>query len=205
MQQVLSNILVETETDNPEWAEEMAVPLDELNPSESGTCFVCLARPDGAFASGLLHNTLKFNVREVGDDISDAFEDTYHLEEVEILPTDFISPGSDQSVGDFRNEWESLDGDNEVVKRFNLSMKDIQEAVNGIIQVVSMKAVSDSDKVAEGSKSHTVNLSGKFITGDHILARAGFAVQDGKPGIILKIASRARNSALSQIVPSSIR
>jgi coatomer subunit gamma len=205
MQQILSDVMIEIESDNPEWAEEMAVPLDELKPSASGTCFVCLSRPEGAFSSGLLHNTLKFRAREVGEDLEDAFDDTYHLEEVEVLPTDFIKPGVDQQVGDFRNDWEALGSANEVVKRFNLSVKEIQEAANGIIQLSSMKAIADSDKVAEGSKSHTVNLSGVFITGEQILTRAGFAIQDGKPGIILKIASRSNNSALSSLVPNAIR
>lgn len=206
MQQILSNVTVEIEADNPDWFEELAVPIDSLSPSQSGTCFVCIRRPEGMFASGLIHNTLKFRTRDLDADESDSYEDTYHLEEIEVLPVDFIVPGGDQSVSDFRAEWESLGASNEVVKRFSLNVNDLQECVTGVVGGLSMKALSGSDKVAEGSKNHVANLSGVFITGDHILARAGFVIQDPKtPGVTLKVAARAANSQLSQIVPNSIR
>jgi len=86
-------------------------------------------------------------------------------------------------VSEFRGEWESLGGDFEIVKRFGLGPNELQKAVDNVVQLLGMRAIADSHKIADDSK-HTANLRGKFITGEMILARAGFMV-DGKQNVFL--------------------
>lgn len=202
--QILTNIYVETDPNNLGWSEEMVVPIELLNPQDSGICYVCIRRPGDEYVSGLISATLKFNFRELDED-GDGVEDEYHLEDLEILATDYVKPGEDMSVQEFRALWEECGSDNEQVKRFGLSMNNLQSAVDTIIGSLNMRAIMESSRVPEGARSHTANLIGSFVDGEKILARTGFLQDATTNAITLKVASRASRMNLSQIVPNSIR
>ena len=71
---------------------QLLVPEATIKYSEQGTVFVAVARPDDAFTSGSIGNTLKFEYKDVddGEPIGDAQADEYQLEELEVSESDFV-------------------------------------------------------------------------------------------------------------------
>lgn len=203
--QLLASVSVELEPEHSEWFEEMSVPVEYLAPNESGILFSCMKRPDDEFGGTSISALLKFIVKDPEGDIEDeGIEDEYQLEAIEVLSTDFIRKSEDMDVQQFRKNWEGIGAESEVIKRFGLAMNSLQDALNAVVDLLNMQPIGGSSTVAEGSRSHTVNLAGEFMNGDPIYARAGFLL-DSKTGVTLKIASRSTSLELSQIVPQAIQ
>jgi len=208
--QQLENVSVEMTTENDEWEEEFAIPEGVLAFQVGGSSFLCMARPEDSFNSGSIHNTLKFEYKEVEDGEvygDEGIEDEYELEDVEVTEADFMKPDTTIGLVEFRRQWESLGNDNEVVKKFSLGLDNLQAAVDAVIGLVGMGACEGSNVVADDARSHAVNLAGAFLVGGEkmpVLARAGVMLMSGR-GVTLKIAVRSDNADINTLLCSAIR
>ena len=80
----------------------------------------------------------------------------------------------------------------EIIKKYSLGLDNLQSAVSAVLDLLGMQACENSGVVADGARSHAVNLTGQWYGGVGVLARAGFML-DAKHGVTLKIAVRSPN------------
>jgi hypothetical protein len=74
------------------------------------------------------------------------------------------------------------------------------QAVDGTAVIPPASAAPDSTK-----RTHTLHLSGKFIGDINILARAQLQSDESAGSILLKLAVRSPDKAISQLVSECIR
>lgn len=183
------------------------IPAESIKYGETANTFTVLQRNDdvpieaNAFAS-----TLHFNVVQVdpasGEDESDAFEEEYPLEDLEISTADYMAK---VSVPDFRKAWEGIGNDNEVLEKYALSFKSVEDAVTAVINLLGMQPCDGTGSVkANTGKPHMLHMSGVFIGGKAVYARAQLAMQ-GDSGVVLKIAVRSEDENIPRMVADCIR
>jgi coatomer protein complex subunit gamma len=187
-----------------------SVPCKELKYGVPGSCFVVLGRnPAEAIVPASFACALKFNVVEVdpetgaveGDEL--GFPDTYPLEDLEIVPADFMAK---VSLGDFRRAWESMGesmGDGEVEEKFALAVKKLEDAVENTIGLLGMQPCEQTEQVKSKTGPHHLYLSGKFVGNVAVLARCLFQVVENQ--MILRISVRSSDRAVSQMIADCIR
>jgi len=82
----------------------------------------------------------------------------------------------------------------------------MDEALVAIINFLGMQPCDGTGQLkpenANGAKPHMLHMSGAFISGSQVLARAQVAMQAN--GVILKIAVRSDNEAVSRMVADCI-
>ena len=208
-QQQLEQVTVEMECDNGEWEEELSIPEPTLQYSIQGVTLVVFKRADDAYVSGSMACTLHFKVKEVDDgEVVDAdgegVSDEYQLEEIEVTESDFMRSGPNMGLVEFKRQWEELGEGVEVIKKYSLGLDNLQSAVTAVLDLLGMQACENSGVVAEGARSHAVNLTGQWFGGVAVLARAGFML-DAKHGVTLKIAVRSNNPRVNQMLTNAIR
>jgi len=211
--QLLENVTVEIETEDPDWAEEKVIAEDSIPHGSTGISFVCLSRPIEGFSkanfnSGSITNTLKFYVKDVENGVAQgvATEDEYQLEDVEIVESDFMVPITTVRTMDFKRQWESL-GSAQAVKKFSLGLDDLQGAVDAVVDHLGMGACESMNEVPENARSHGVFLAGKFLSGGKalpVLCKAGFML-DQQHGVTLKVAIRCPDTKVSNLLSNSVR
>jgi len=205
--QLLENVTVEMEPEDPAWVPEYIIPEASIAYKVAGATFVVLQRPEGVFSTGTTTCNLKFFVKDVDvstgeiDDVS--AEDEYQLEDIEITEANFMLPAPATGLPEFRRRWESMDG-KEIVKKYSLGLDNLQGAVDAVLELLGMSAVENSSDVPEGGRSHAVNLVGNFFGGIQVLCRSGFML-DSKHGVTLKIAVRSPDDGVNQMFANAIR
>jgi coatomer protein complex subunit gamma len=206
--QLLENVSVAMEPSDDSWSEEFLIPIASLKPKANDYCFVALQRPSATLASGTISCTLKFTVKDydaaTGDAEGKGVEDEYQLEDAEVTEADYMQPGEDIGLVEFRRQWESLGEGKEAVKKYSLGLDTLQGAVDAVVDLLGLRPRENSGKVPADSKSHTVNLSGVFYGNVPVLARAGFLL-DAKPSVTLKIAVRSPDNSVSKLLTNAIR
>jgi coatomer protein complex subunit gamma len=164
-------------------------PDEELTPSQ----FTC---------------ELRFTVVQVdpatGEEEGDTFEEEYPLEDLEITTSDFMAK---VTVPDFRKAWEVAGNENEVLEKFALQFKKMEDALAAIGDFLGMQPCDGTGSVKPNTagKPHMLHLSGVFVTGQQVLARAQVAMQGESGGVVLKIAVRSDDASVSRIVADCIR
>jgi coatomer subunit gamma len=164
---------------------------------ETKHCFTILERnTEVPLASNTFACELRFTVMTVdpmsGEEEGDTFEEEYPLENLEITTADFMAK---VAVPDFRKAWEATgnDKDNEVVEKFFLGMQPCDGTA-------SIKPTTGP------GKPHLLHLSGVFVAGQQVLARAQIAMQgENSSTVILKIAVRSSDAIVSRMVADCIR
>ncbi len=174
---------------------------------ESKNCFTVLERnTEVALAPTTFTCELRFTVVQVdpatGEAEGDTFEEEYPLEDLQISTSDFMAK---VTVPDFRKGWENAGTDNEVLEKFALQFKKIEDAVTAVIDFLGMQPCDGTGAVKPTSdgKPHMLHLSGVFVGGQQVLARAQIAMQ-GANGVVLKIAVRSDDAAVSRMVADCI-
>ena len=83
----------------------------------------------------------------------------------------------------------------------------MEDAVNSIIDFLGMQPLDGTAAVQPGGKPHMLHMSGVFVGGQQVLARAQIAMQgeNGGGGVILKIAVRSDDADVSRMVADCIR
>ena len=201
------NVNVELEGAEDAYEIEKQVQLDVCKYGETSNCFVVLKRL-GDPAACEIACQLCFKVENVDptsgevENPGEGYDEEYPLEEGEIAVGDFMAK---RSLGDFRRSWEQMDSEEETREQFALQFKKLEEAVSAVIDLLGMQAADGTGDMPTGGgkRNHTLHLSGVFIGGISVLARAQLQ-QDDAAGVILKIAVRSPDAGLNELVCSSI-
>lgn len=210
--QRLTNVYVDVEVYDPSVYEvDKVVPAAMVRYGELTSCFVALKRLSPPKPVSMSCE-LKFHVVQVdpttgeveGDE--DGDEEEYKLEDLEIGTNLFMSKG--YFAQDFRRSWEEAGTDGEVLMKFALQFKKLEDATVAVLDMLGMQAVDNTKTVLapEGPKrTHALHMSGKF-TGTNVLARAQLQTDEtSAPGtVVLKLAVRSNDKELSQLVAECI-
>lgn len=84
-------------------------------------------------------------------------------------------------VIDFKEAWSTIAADAEVVETFSLTYPSIKAAMDEVISFLGMQPCDNSDMVSEGSRTHTVLLSGIFLGGVQVSLFPSVATQSPHP------------------------
>ena len=178
---------------------------------ETKHCFTILERNvDVPLASSTFACELRFTVMTVdpmsGEEEGDSFEEEYPLENLEITTADFMAK---VAVPDFRKAWEVTGNDNEVLEKFALQFKRLEDAVAAVVDFLGMQPCDGTASIKPTTapgKPHLLHLSGVFVSGQQVLARAQVAMQgENNSNVILKIAVRSNDATVSRMVADCIR
>lgn len=174
---------------------------------ENKNCFTVLERnADSQLTPSTFTCELRFTVVQVdpstGEEEGDTFEEEYPLEDLQISTSDFMAK---VTVPDFRKGWETVGSDNEVLEKFALQFKNMEDAVTAVIDFLGMQPCDGTGALKPNSegKPHMLHLSGVFVGGQQVLARAQIAMQ-GSTGVVLKIAVRSDDETVSRMVADCI-
>jgi len=186
------------------------IAADGIKYGEKKNCFTILERnPEARLTSNTFTCELRFSVVQVdpttGEPEGDAFEEEYPLEDLEISTSDFMAK---VSVPDFRKAWDTVGNNNEVLEKFSLQFKKLEDALSAIIDFLGMQPCdgTGTPKPSSGGKPHMLHLSGVFMGNKQVLARAQIAMQgENSNGVILKIAVRSEDEEVSRLVADCIR
>lgn len=176
------------------------LPASGIGYCEMESCFVVLMRDrDQPLSSATFACELQFTVcpidGESGEEIGECYEEEYPLEDVEILPSDFVLA---YSVQDFRGAWDSIGKENELFKRVGLQITSLEEAVRKVVDFLGMDACDNTANVRKGATKQTLHLCGSFLGSTPVMARVQLAPHNGI--IVLKIMIRSSESKVSQTV-----
>jgi len=182
------------------------IPAEIIKYGETANTFTVLQRnKDVPIEVNAFTCTLHFNVVQVdptsGEAESEAFEEEYPLEDLEISTADYMAK---VAVPDFRKSWENIGNDNEVLEKYALSFKSLEDAVAAVITLLGMQPCDGTGNVkSEIGKPHMLHMSGVFIGGKSTFARAQLVMQ-GESGVILKIAVRSDDEHVPRMVADCI-
>jgi coatomer protein complex subunit gamma len=185
------------------------IATEGIRYGESKNCFTVLERnADAPLASSNFTCELRFTVVQVdpatGEEEGDTFEEEYPLEDLEISTSDFMAK---VTVPDFRKAWETVGNANEVLEKYALQFKKMEDAVSAVVDFLGMQPCdgTGSVKAIAAGKPHMLHLSGVFVSGQQVLARAQIAMQgENGSGVILKIAVRSDDETVSRMVADCI-
>jgi len=203
--QQLSSVVVKVESQSEDLVVVTEIPCATLSCDVPGVAYILLNRPAYSFPTGTLSNTLKFVVKELdsstGEVIDDSsYDDEYQLEELEVAICDYVQK---TFVGNFQQEWDALGEDAQVVETFALtSMRTLKDAISEISEFLGMQACDRSETVAPNKDKHILYLSGVFVGGTPILARARMKL-DPSSGVALELTVRSTNQEISAVIARS--
>ena len=215
--QRLDNVTVMVEdSDSETFKASGEIPCTEIKYGEIKNCFTVMERSEDApLTTSSFGCELRFTVVEVDpatgeEEGAPGFEDEFPLEEFEISTSDFMAK---VSVPDFRKAWETLGNAGEVLEKFALQFKKVDDAVTAVIDFLGMQPCDGTAAIKPnlGTKPHMLHLSGVFVTGQQqVLARAQIAMQgagENNTGtsVVLKIAVRSEDESVSRMVADCIR
>ncbi|KAH0977361.1 hypothetical protein GBA52_027080 [Prunus armeniaca] len=189
-EQLLENVIVAVDaSEAEEFSEVASKPLASLPYDTPGQTFLAFERPEGVPAVGKFSNTLRFIVKEVdpttGEAEEDGVEDEYQLEDLEVVPADYILK---VPVFNFRNAWESMGPDFERIDEYGLGQREsLTEAVNTVINLLGLQPCEGTEVLASNSRSHTCLLSGVYIGNVKVLVRLSFGI-DSSREVAMKLA-----------------
>ncbi|VFQ68335.1 unnamed protein product [Cuscuta campestris] len=201
-EQLLENVTVIVDaSEAEEFSEVAAKPLRSLPYDTPGQTFVAFEKPEGVPVLGKFSNTLRFIVKEVdpttGEAEDDGVEDEYQLEDLEVVAADYMLK---VGVSNFRNAWESLSPDSELVDEYGLGRREsLAEAVNAVINLLGMQPCEGTEVVPNNSRSHSCLLSGVYIGNVKVLVRLAFGI-DAQKEVAMKVAVRSDDASVSSAI-----
>lgn len=176
---------------------------------EAATCYVSLRQESGSREAINFSCNLQFKVVEVnpttgeveGDE--DGYDEEYPLESFAVETHDYMRK---VTVGDFRRSWEAVGSDGEVLEKYGLPFKKLEEAMNNVVDSLGMQPVDGTGNASAidlTKRVHTLHLSGVFLGNVHVLARAMLQLDDAE-GVVLKLGVRSEDVNISRIVADCI-
>lgn len=205
-EQVLENVVVKMDGSGAvgfkvEWELEAA----SLVYGVPGTAYVCASHAEGAFPTGSFANILKFRVKDVdpATGVADepGYEDEYPLDNLDVSVADYMKKTFCTS---FKDEWQALGEDHELVEIFSLStMKSIKDAVNEIIDFLGMQPCEKTEVVPPKRTKHILLLSGTFADGAPALVRIRMKMDDAAPGVSMELTVRSSSPEASRLLSTA--
>ncbi|GMH77562.1 hypothetical protein TrST_g5707 [Triparma strigata] len=203
--QRLDNVTMALEGESEILTVSGEIACESIPYGEAGSCFTVLDRDVSVgIAPSAFTCELHFTAVGVdpmsGEEEGDSYEEEYAVEDLEIATSDFIAK---VNLGNFRNSWEQMGNECEVLEKFALSFKSTEEAVENVINYFGMSACDGTATVKNPSKPHMLHLSGVFVGSKPVMVRA----QVGKTadGVVLKVAVRSEDADVSRQVADCIR
>ncbi|KAL6221108.1 hypothetical protein ACLB2K_008860 [Fragaria x ananassa] len=168
-----------------------------------GQAFSAFEKPKGVLAAvGKFSNMLRFRVKEVDPTTGEVVEDTdgvedeYQLDDIEVVPTDYMLKGED--ILDFRHAWKTIGPDFELVEEYRVEQREsLGEVVAASINLLGMQPCKGTEVVAGNSRSHKVLLSGVYIGNVDVLVRLSFGVDSSSKEVVMKVAVRSKDGSVS--------
>lgn len=203
--QRLVNCTVAIEGDSQCFEVAGEVAAESIKYGETANAFTVVTRnPDEPLAPCNFECALHFGVIQVdpnsGEDESDALDEEYPLEELELSTSDFMAK---VAVPNFRASWNGTNDTNEALGKFTLQLKSMAEAVSSVIKLLGMVACDGTGQPPKSdNKPRMLHLSGQFVGGHEVLARAQLTTR--KDGVMLKVAIRSDDKSVSDSVMSCI-
>lgn len=202
---------VRVDVSDPEgYTVQTAISAPVVRYGENAQCYVCLAL-DGMPTATSMSCELHFKLIQVDPttgeaDVDDAgFDEEYPLEDLELSTNDFMAK---VPLNDFRRSWDQIGSDCEVLEKFALQFKKLEDAVAAVVDFLGMQAVDNTGTVPAadiGSKKpHTIHLSGVFVGNVPVLVRAQLQMDDAN-GVVLKMAVRSSSKDVCQVVSECIQ
>ena len=206
--QLLENVTVamETEDEECELEQEMAVPVEAVPYGVPGVTYVCFRRDESTIPVGSYSCKLRYVVKDVDPDSGEAdeegYDDEYEIDAVELAAADYMRPVTPPN---FRAAWDALGDENSAQEQYALSnYKTIKDGVAATIDFLGMSPCESSEDVPEKVKSHTVLLAGVFVGGCKVLARANIALAPDGDGVTLTLQVRSDDEGISEIISSMV-
>jgi len=201
--QLLENVMVKMDPSAPDqFTCELELEASSLPYQSPGVAYVSFSHTPGTFPTGTFANTLKFKVKDVdasGQADEAGYEDEYQLEDVEIGVADYMKRSP---CAAFKDDWEAMGADNEVVEVFSLStMKTIKDAVLEIVDFLGMLPCDRTEKVSREDR-HVLLLSGTFVSGAAVLARIRMKADAGQ-GVSMELAVRSPDPSASSLLATA--
>jgi len=198
-------------SDTPVFTASGEIACDGIHYGETKNCFTILERTnvDAPLSSNTFPCELRFTVVVVdpatGEEQGETFEEEYPVDDLALTTSDFMAK---VTVPDFRKSWETIGNNHEVLEKFSLQFKKMEEAVAAIISFLGMQPCDGTGQLKAGntgSAPHMLHLSGSFLGGQEVLARAQVAISPDSPGqVIFKIAVRSDSEQVSRMVADCI-
>ena len=133
--------------------------------------------------------------------LDDGYDEEYPLENLIITASDFMAK---VGVPDFRKAWNGTSDNIEALGQYVIPSTSLAQVVKDIVELLGMQPCDGTGSPPNSeSKPHMLHLSGVFVGGHEVLARAQLAVKKGE-GTMLKIAVRSNDEAVSENVLSCI-
>jgi len=208
--QQLQNVRVNVELpDDEAYSVESVIPATAAKYGEHAHCYVCIKRNGDPLPTSMSCE-LQFKLVHVDPNTGvvegnkKGYDEDFPLEDLEISTNDFMAK---VSVGDFRKAWDQMGTDGEILSKFALQFKRVDEAINAVSDFLGMQIVDGTATVASdilsSKKPHMLHLSGVFVGSVPILVRAQLQTDDSN-SVVLKIAVRSNNKEISQLVAECI-
>jgi len=161
-----------------------AIALDASDTSQSYTC--------------QLDFTVKDCDPETGEVDEDGYPDQYEIDELEVSLADMMLAVDKPNFG---GAWDELADDAAAEETYELPFEGIEQAIEKIIGHMGMKACEKSDKVKEGKRTHTLYMSGVYVGGHTVVARARLAYDEN---VTLNLEVRGTDEETTELIATSV-
>jgi len=204
--QLLENVVVKVDSSNVKGVKlDAVVPAVQMPYSVSTPSYVSFRTQKDAFPTGTFSNVMKFTVKEVdpssGQPDEGGYDDEYQLEDLELTTSDYMQR---TVVANFQQEWDATDSEHEVVETYSLStMKTLTDAVKEITEFLGMSPCDGTEAVPEKKTKHILLLSGTFLGGVRVLARARMRI-DPSQTVSMELTVRSPDPQINAAVASAI-
>lgn len=197
---VLENVATEIQS---EFEEEFVIPAESIGPSSTGSIFVSFKLDESdPMPVGSVYSTLTFVSKEIIDPETnevqeDGFDDSYNLEDIEVVVGDYMIP---TFVGGFQHQWDEL-ATFESSGAYQLSGVTIQDVVTSITKNTSMMPLEGTE-IPASTATHTLKLFARALSGEKAIAEVKMVSRQG--GVTLKIVVRGEDEALVEKISEAV-
>lgn len=180
-------------------------PAEKMLYQEPASVFVGYKRPLNTFPLVAFQNTLKYIIQDCDKithepDSEEGFDDEYEIESIEVSVADYMLASA---IPDFNSAWESMQ-ENQIIENFVLPFPNLVVATQRVIDILGMQPLEQSEMVSKEKSSHTLLLSGMFITGISTVAKIRM-IMDASEGVIVNFGVAAENRFVSEFIAMAIQ
>lgn len=196
---VLQEVSIAAQPDNELYVEDVVTQIDELKPNQTGVAYVSFTTPslDDEVLIAAFGNTMSYINRETIDNegnydaSDDGWADEYQIEDLEVLPGDFISPLYNSN---FTALYDQLPHNASTVITL-AGIKSLEAAVEKLAKNLGMMPLDGLDYISPDTTSHVLKLLGKDVWGGKVAALVRLASTGGKVVAKLEVKAETQNFA----------